>query len=71
MSCCLHVSFNCTTHSPAPVLVHKMVGVLESIEKLPVYLYEAASTSASTFNLQVYIVNFLYLSNPCVLYLST
>ena len=57
MYCCLHdragtlatllyVIIHC---SPAPVLVHKLVGLLESIEKLPIYLYE----SSTSYSLQV------------------
>jgi hypothetical protein len=34
----------------APILVHKLVSVLESIEKLPVYLYD---TPGSGYGLQV------------------
>jgi len=36
-------------YSPAPILVRKLVGLLESIEKLPIYLYE----SSTSFSLQV------------------
>ena len=62
MYCCLHdrvvgtlasllyVVIHC---SPAPVLVHKLVGLLESIEKLPIYLYE----SSTSYSLQVCIIN--------------
>lgn len=38
-------------HNSAKILVHKLVSVLESIEKLPVYLYD---TPGSGYGLQVY-----------------
>ena len=61
MYCCLHnkagalasllyIIIHC---SPAPVLVHKLVGLLESIEKLPIYLYE----SSTSYSLQVGNIN--------------
>lgn len=39
-------------HNSAKILVHKLVSVLESIEKLPVYLYD---TPGSGYGLQVYL----------------
>ncbi|KAI4462742.1 e3 ubiquitin-protein ligase trip12 [Holotrichia oblita] len=37
-------------HSPTAILVHKLIAVLESIEKLPVYLYD---TPGSGYGLQI------------------
>ena len=37
-------------HNPTTVLVHKLIAVLESIEKLPVYLYD---TPSSGYGLQI------------------
>lgn len=47
---CFQASDMDQEHSSAKILVHKLVSVLESIEKLPVYLYD---TPGSGYGLQV------------------
>ncbi|XP_012283753.1 E3 ubiquitin-protein ligase HECTD1 isoform X2 [Orussus abietinus] len=47
---CFHMNDSAVEHNSAKVLVHKLVSVLESIEKLPVYLYD---TPGSGYGLQI------------------
>ena len=48
---CLHASFICCRNTPPGVaLVRKLIAVVESIEKLPVYSYD---TQSSGYGLQV------------------
>lgn len=47
---CFHTKDTNKEHNSAKILVHKLVSVLESIEKLPVYLYD---TPGSGYGLQV------------------
>src|SRR5580765_3957196 len=48
---CLQTKDTNKEHNSAKILVHKLVSVLESIEKLPVYLYD---TPGSGYGLQVF-----------------
>ncbi|XP_076239787.1 ubiquitin fusion-degradation 4-like isoform X6 [Calliopsis andreniformis] len=47
---CFHSADGNKEHNSAKILVHKLVSVLESIEKLPVYLYD---TPGSGYGLQI------------------
>ncbi|XP_067214236.1 E3 ubiquitin-protein ligase HECTD1 isoform X5 [Linepithema humile] len=47
---CFHTKDTNKEHNSAKILVHKLVSVLESIEKLPVYLYD---TPGSGYGLQI------------------
>ncbi|XP_076672486.1 ubiquitin fusion-degradation 4-like isoform X5 [Andrena cerasifolii] len=47
---CFHTADVSKEHNSAKILVHKLVSVLESIEKLPVYLYD---TPGSGYGLQI------------------
>ncbi|XP_076297611.1 ubiquitin fusion-degradation 4-like isoform X1 [Lasioglossum baleicum] len=47
---CFHAADVNKEHNSAKILVHKLVSVLESIEKLPVYLYD---TPGSGYGLQI------------------
>ena len=51
-----HSTASVSVVSPAVGLVRKLVGVLEAIEKLPVYIHEAAG---QVLNLQVYTVLYI------------
>lgn len=49
------MSLLCVPSRPAVALIRKLIAVLESIERLPLHLYD---TPGSTYNLQVILQKF-------------
>lgn len=64
MKLCKNSYNNFFLHSrPAVALIRKLIAVLESIERLPLHLYD---TPGSTYNLQVTMKNVVIIIAECI-----